>query len=109
MVLMAYYDVSTRYITQCPMATVQSVVTALVSPQGLRHSDGQLRSRSAFFMRKITESLREDSPLLLQSVGSFAGEFLFLSDPLIERFAFKSMMSRRSNIGKITSGILRLP
>lgn len=79
MVLMVYYDLSTRYIAQCPIATVQSIVTALVSPQGLRHSDGQLRCRSAFFMRKIAESLRDDSALLLQSVGSFAGACLQIS------------------------------
>jgi hypothetical protein len=74
MVLMAYYEVATRYVNQSPISTVQSVVAALVSSQGLRHSDGQLRCRSAFFMRKIAESIRDDSALLLQAVGSFAGE-----------------------------------
>lgn len=72
MVLMAYYEVATRYTTQTPISTIQQVVVALVSPKGLRHPDRQLRSRSAFFMRKITESLRDDASLLLQVVGSFA-------------------------------------
>lgn len=76
MVLMAYYEVATRYATQTPISTIQQVVSALVSTKGLRHSDNQLRSRSAFFMRKIAESLRDDAALLLQVVGSFAGKFL---------------------------------
>ena len=75
MVLMAYYEVATRYTTQTPISTVQQIVTALVSSKGLRHSDRQLRSRSAFFMRKIVESLRGDATLLLHVVGSFAGKF----------------------------------
>lgn len=80
MVLMAYYEVATRYTTQTPIPTIQQVVVALVSPKGLRHPDRQLRSRSAFFMRKITESLRDDASLLLQVVGSFAGKFLLYNN-----------------------------
>lgn len=72
MVLIAYYDVATRYASQSPIPTIQRVVEALVSPQGLRNSDGQLKCRSAFFIKKLAETLQSDSALLLQSVGSFA-------------------------------------
>mmetsp|Transcript_17919 Transcript_17919/g.29970 ORF Transcript_17919/g.29970 Transcript_17919/m.29970 type:complete len:1075 (-) Transcript_17919:108-3332(-) len=73
LVLMIYYDMTQRYATLVPLDMVQNVVASLVSTQGLRSSDAQLRSRSAYFLRKIVETLRNDAGCLLAStVGSFS-------------------------------------
>ena len=73
LVLMIYYDMTQRYATLVPLDMVQNVVASLVSTQGLRSTDAQLRSRSAYFLRKIVETLRNDAGCLLAStVGSFS-------------------------------------
>lgn len=73
MVLMIYYDMTQRYASLVPLDMVQNVVASLVSTQGLRSTDAQLRSRSAYFLRKIVEVLRNDAGCLLAStVGSFS-------------------------------------
>mmetsp|Transcript_24391 Transcript_24391/g.35819 ORF Transcript_24391/g.35819 Transcript_24391/m.35819 type:complete len:1055 (+) Transcript_24391:112-3276(+) len=72
LVLIAYYEVAARYAYLSPMNTILGVVGALVSPQGLRHNDPQLRSRSAYLLRKVAEALRDDAKCLIAAVGTFA-------------------------------------
>jgi hypothetical protein len=70
---MAYYEIAARYTKLIPIDVICYVVSCLVSTQGLRHSDLQLRSRSAYLLLKITESLGPEAGCLLQCVGSFTG------------------------------------
>lgn len=73
LVLMAYYDVAARYAAMSPMSTVQNVMSAMISNRGIRHPDNQLRSRSAYLLRKIVETLKDEAGCLVGAVGAFSG------------------------------------
>jgi hypothetical protein len=70
---MAYYDIAARYAKIISLDTVCHVVSSMVTTQGLRSSDIQLRTRTAYLLLKICETLGSDAYFLLQSIGSFSG------------------------------------
>ena len=106
LVLMIYYDMTQRYATHVPLDMVQNVVASLVSTQGLRSTDAQLRSRSAYFLRRIVETLRNDAGSLLAStVESFSDLILTNSGTEEAPLTEQAEMHLLEAIGLMTSAM----
>eukprot|EP01041_Mallomonas_annulata_P000123 gene123-184_t len=87
-VLLAYFEICARYAPMNTPDDLRHVVSVMTGPSGLRNSVPQVRSRCAYFLLKLCESLSNRAVVLLPAVGSFADILLYKagdSGPLSEQ------------------------
>jgi hypothetical protein len=76
-VLLAYYELSVRYVKYTDLQQTQCVCRHLTSVRGIRHPyHMQLRARSAYFLLKLAEAMEGKASALLPHVAPFGGELL---------------------------------
>lgn len=76
-VVLAYYDICARYCKHFDESTIQKIIELMVGPRGLRHFDQSVRSRTAYLIFRIADSLDGKASILLPVIGSFADIMLF--------------------------------
>jgi hypothetical protein len=78
-VVMAYFEISSRYARITPCADIQKIVGQMVGPCGLRSRDVHLRNRTAYLLLKLVEAVPSNvCSSLIPAVRSFSGIYVYV-------------------------------
>ena len=76
-VVMAYFEICSRYARFSGASDIQKIVSGMVGVQGLRSSSVQLRNRTAYLLLKLVEAIPSQvCNGLIPAVSSFSGTIL---------------------------------
>lgn len=73
-VVMAYFEICSRYARFSNASDIQKIVSGMVGAQGLRSASVQLRNRTAYLLLKLVEAIPSQvCNGLIPAVSSFSG------------------------------------